>query len=203
MNPPFTLYLADDHQIIIDGLKLLIGSEESIRIIGYANDGATACQDILMRKPDLALIDYSMPKMNGLDLIRTLRKQVETRFVMLSMYDSPRQIKDARDNNASGYILKNAGKQELMKCLATVMKGGTYFPDLQQIKQDLPKSIFTPREIEILRFMLDGVKTADIAEELALSPLTVETHRKNICRKTETNNVHALNKFLQEHKIEI
>lgn len=199
-----TLYLADDHQIVIDGLKLLIGSEESIKIIGYANDGETACADIRERKPDIALIDFSMPKLNGLELIFTLRKTVpDTRFIILSMYDNPREIKAARNGGASGYIVKNANKTELMKCLNMVREGNTYFPDLKMRPAEQDRSLFTPREIEIIRLVLAEHKSAAIAARLNLSQGTVDTHRKNINRKTGTSTPLGLSKFLLEHEIKL
>lgn len=204
MRTYITLYLADDHQIVIDGLKLLIGNEDNIKIVGYSNDGETACAEIADRKPDLALIDFSMPKLNGLDLIYTLRKALpDTKFIILSMYDDPRQIKAAQNGGASGYILKNANKTELMKCLNTVLAGKTYFPDLKIKSADRKKTLFTPREIEIIKLILDEHSSAEIAAKLNLSLSTVDTHRKNINRKTETSKPLGLSKFLQENQIKI
>lgn len=199
-----TLYLADDHQIVIDGLKLLIGSEDTIKIVGYANDGATACAEIADRKPDLALIDFSMPKMNGLELIFSLRKKLpDTRFIILSMYDNPRDIKAAQNGGASGYILKNVGKAALMKCLNAVLAGHTYFPDLKIKPAEQEKPLFTPREAEIIRLIIEGHTSSYIAAQLHLSQGTVDMHRKNINRKSKTNTPLALHKFLQEEEIKL
>lgn len=205
MNTPTTLYLADDHQIIIDGLKLLISEEQSMKVVGYANDGDTACNEIIAKKPDLALIDLRMPPgMNGLELIHKLSKTgVKTRFIILSMHDGKRDIKDALNGGASGYLLKNSGKTELMNCLLTVLNGEKYFPS-QITRKDAPKPMFTPRELEIIRLVVqEEYTTAQIADHLCLSPLTVETHRKNIGRKTNTNTPLGLVKFLHENKIEL
>lgn len=196
-----TLYLADDHQIVIDGLKLLIGNEDGLQITGYANDGLKAREEIIIKKPDIALVDFSMPGMTGLELIFSLRKVVPTRFIILSMYDNPRQIRDAISAEAAGYILKNVGKAELLQCLRTVMDGGTFFPDQRKLKPEAGVSLFTPRETEIMKLILEGHTTSAIAEDLCLSRLTVETHRKNICRKTGTNNALALDKFLRDNNI--
>lgn len=204
MKPYVTLYLADDHQIVIDGLKLLIGNEDHIKIVGYANDGETAMAELLDRKPDLALIDYSMPKIDGLELILTLKKRLpETKFIILSMYDSLRNIKAARAGGASGYIVKNANKTELMKCLNVVLAGNTYFPDLKTKQIDQKKPFFTPRETDIVKLILDGYKTTAIAEKLSLSHNTIDTHRKNINRKTGTSSALVLNKFVTEHQIKL
>src|SRR5689334_12679445 len=105
MTEPVTIYLADDHQIVIDGLKLLISTEENIKIIGSANDGDTACKEIIAKKPNLALIDLRMPGMNGLELVYKLSKLVpDTKVIILSMQGDPRDIRDAMNGGAAGYL---------------------------------------------------------------------------------------------------
>lgn len=204
MNPPVTLYLADDHQIVIDGLKLLISNEESVKIVGYATDGNTACEGIKIMKPSLALIDFSMPGLNGLELINTLRKIVpETKFIILSMHDSQRYMKDALSAGACGYLLKNAGKAELLKCISKVLNGDKYFPNIQAKKDTLKKALFTPRETEILKLILDEFTTAEIANKLSLSHHTVDVHRKSIVRKANTKTPLGISKFLRENQIEL
>lgn len=203
MTAPVTLYLADDHQIVIDGLKLLISNEASFCIVGYANDGDTAYTEIKTKQPDIALVDVSMPKMTGLELILALRKTApRTKFIILSMYGKPNDIRNAINNGASGYMLKNAGKAELVKCLSTVLKGELYFPDLRNQKH-IDKSLFTPREQEIVKLICEGLLTADIAARLSLSQHTINTHRKHIGQKTNSNNAFGLSKFLRENQIEL
>lgn len=205
MNQPVTLYLADDHQIVVDGLKLLIGQEENIRIVGSANDWDTTYRDILSRKPDIALLDLSMPpnRTNGLDLVHKLAKTAPTtRVVILSMNENPRNIRDAMNGGAAGYLRKNIGQATLIQCLSAVMQGELYFPTIPKERESV-KSLFTPREIEILKLVLDDRTTPQIADILSLSPLTVETHRKNIGRKAGTSTSIGLMKFLQEHQIEL
>jgi DNA-binding NarL/FixJ family response regulator len=119
------------------------------------------------------------------------------------MYDNPRDIKAAQNGGASGYILKNIDKTELMKCLNSVLAGKTYFPDLKVKAIDQDKAIFTPREIDIIKLILNGQRSAEIATQLNLSHGTVDTHRKNINRKTETNTPLGLNKFLQDNQIKL
>jgi DNA-binding NarL/FixJ family response regulator len=201
MSTPKTIYLADDHQIVIDGLKLLISDEASMKVVGHANDGETAFKKIQEWKPDVALIDLRMPGLSGLDIILKLsRTMKDTKFVILSMEEEPRHIKDAMRAGASGYLLKNTGKFELMKCLNTVLNGEKYFPNMP-VKKGEDKPIFTPREFEIVKLVIDEYTTPQIAEKLHLSPLTVETHRKSICRKTNTHNALGLIKFLRENNI--
>lgn len=198
-----TIYLADDHQLVIEGLKLLIG-EDLMKIVGSANDGSTAKEDILNKRPDIALVDLRMPGLDGIQLIASLRKiAASTRFVVLSMHDSQRYMRDAENYGAYGYLLKNAGKAELIKCLTAVLRGEKYFPNIHTKKEHLNKSIFTPKEIEVIKLVLDGNTTADIAEELSLSPHTINVHRKNIARKSNTRNPLDLARFIQEQGIEL
>lgn len=205
MTQANSLYLADDHQIIIDGLKLLISDETCMQIVGWATDGDTACKEILAKKPDVALIDLSMPNsMSGLDIIRKLARVLpDTRFVVLSMHDRPRDIRDAMTHGAAGYLIKNTGKSELMKCLTAVLRGETHFPKLAAPASPVGKPLFTPRETEILKLILSQHTTTEIAEQLHLSPHTVLQHRKNIGHKTKTNTVLGLVQFLQDNGIEL
>lgn len=204
MNKPCSIYLADDHQIVIDGLKLLIGGESSMKVVGSAADGETAREEILIKRPDIALVDLMMPRLDGMQLITTLRKVATgTKFVVLSMDDSQRSMRDAMSYGASGYLLKNAGKTELMKCLMLVLQDEIYFPNLRNGKELLNQSLFTPKEIEIIRLVLQNRTSADIAEELSLSPHTVTVHRKNIARKTNTKTPLSLQQFLKENSIDL
>lgn len=205
MNKPITIYLADDHQIIIDGLMLLIGSEASMKVVGYAKDAATACKEIAVKRPDLAIIDLRMPgEQDGMDVLHLLRKTVpDTRFIILSMHDKQEHIRDARSAGAAGYLLKNSGRAELMKCLSAVLEGKEYFPDLKSTKAINSKPLFTPRETQILKLVLEEHTTAQIANKLSLSTYTVETHRKNICRKANANTPLGLVNFLRDNEIKI
>ncbi|KAA5535109.1 response regulator transcription factor [Taibaiella lutea] len=197
------LYLADDHQIIIDGLKLLISNNPKIRIVGSATNGDTAYTEILQKKPDIAIIDLRMPGQGGLELINSLKKHVETRFIILSMHNDKRYITDAINYGAAGYIVKNTGKSELMTCLDKVMSGGQFFTDISGNKPQDKKMMFTPRELDIIRLIIAELTTNDIAKQLYLSPYTVETHRKNICRKAGAKTVIGLLKYMQDNGLEL
>lgn len=198
-----TLYLADDHQIIIDGLNLLISNNSEYKIIGAATDGKVAHDDILFRKPDIALIDLRMPGLDGIELINTLKKKVETKFIILSMYNERRHIANAINYGASGYLLKNTGKNELLLCLQKVNTGEKYFPSILLHTLRKKHATFSPRESDILKLVIDGYSTLQIADMLHLSHYTVETHRKNICRKANTKTVVGLLKYITDNEIEL
>ena len=206
MNDPIiTLYIADDHQIIIDGLQLLLSNDLGFKIIGTANEGDKARKEILSKKPDIALIDLRMPPgLDGIQLINSLKKHVSTKFIILSMHNERRYINDAINYGASGYLLKNTGKKELLTCIEKVMRGESHFPPKPFAGKTGEKTeLFTPREIEILKMVINELTTQEISEQLNLSHYTVETHRKNICRKTNTKTAVGLLKYVEENGIEI
>ncbi len=198
-----TLFITDDHQIVIDGLQLLLNSELGFRIVGTAIDGDRAHREILSKKPDVALVDLRMPGMSGIELVSSLKKQIETQFIILSMHNDRRYITDAINYGASGYLLKNTGKKELLECIDRVMKGEKYFSakGISQLKNSV--GLFTPREFEIIKLIISENTSQEIAEQLHLSHYTIETHRKNICRKTNTKTALSLTKYLSDNGIEL
>jgi DNA-binding NarL/FixJ family response regulator len=119
------------------------------------------------------------------------------------MHQELRFIRDAMNFGAAGYLLKNAGKSTLVNCLLAVNRGEKFFPTLPKGKENTEKPLFTPREIEILKLVLEGYTTQQIADQLFLSPHTVTTQRKNIGRKTNTNTSIGLIRFLQDNQIEL
>ena len=189
---PTTIYIADDHQIIIDGIQLLLSAEESLEIIGSGQSGNRVYDDLLKLKPDIGILDIRMPEKSGLQILQQLHKKIPTRFILLTMQMDKRSIIDAENFGASGFLLKNTGKDELLNCLYTVLNGQRYFPKMET---PIQSSILSPRELDILSLVLKGLTTQQISEQLSLSPYTVETHRKNIYRKTESNNVAVLLKY--------
>lgn len=194
-----TVYIADDHQIVIDGIALLLDSDADLIIVGMANNGEVAYEDILRLQPDIAIVDVRMPGKDGLQLIQTLRKKVTTKFIVLTMQMDKRILVDAEHFGAKGFLLKNSGKDELLKCIRKVANGEMHFPPMP--KQE-STSVLSPRELDILALVLKGLTTQQISEQLNLSPYTVETHRKNIYRKTDCNNVAMLMQYARENGLE-
>lgn len=191
-----TVYIADDHQIVIDGIALLLDSDADLIIVGMANNGEAAYEDILRLQPDIAIVDVRMPGKDGLQLIQTLRKKVTTKFIVLTMQMDKRILVDAEHFGAKGFLLKNSGKDELLRCIRKVANGERHFPPM--VKQETI-SVLSPRELDILALVLKGLTTQQISEQLNLSPYTVETHRKNIYRKTDCNNVAMLMQYAREN----
>ena len=195
-----TIYLADDHQLIIDGLKLLINTEAEYEIIGSSNDGDTSYNDIIRLNPDIAILDLRMPARSGVQLVIGLKNKVKTKFIVLSMYDEKRHVLEAKNIGAYGYLLKNSDKAELLECIDAVSKDIKYFKVLDNYIQANNITLLGNREIEILKLVLDGHSTKEIAEKLNRSPFTIETHRKSIYRKTGAKNLVSLLKFAIENE---
>jgi DNA-binding NarL/FixJ family response regulator len=198
-----TIYIADDHQIVIDGLMLLMRNEDQYIIAGTANNGQTALDDITRLKPDIALIDLRMPEKDGLLVTRLVKEHhLPTKMIILSMHGDKRYINDARNFGADGYLLKNTGKQELLNAIEEVLKGKTYFTSAKE--DDNPQThLLTPRELDVLKLLVNEQTNGQIAEKLRLSLFTIETHRKNIMKKVGAKNIAGLIKFALEQHITI
>ncbi len=196
-----SVYLADDHQIIIDGLQLLLSSNADLVVVGSANDGETAAKEIKLLQPDIAIVDMRMPGLTGLQVVQQLAKTIVTRFIILSMHNDKRYVIDAQNAGASGYLLKDAGKKEMMDCIETVIAHGVYFPNDNSATIADNNALLTPREIDILRMIITESSSQQIADELGLSLFTIETHRRNILRKTKTKNAVALIRWATENSL--
>jgi DNA-binding NarL/FixJ family response regulator len=190
------IYIADDHQIVIDGIELLLDSESDLEIVGKGTHGDVVFADLERLKPDIAILDIRMPGKDGLQIVQQLHKKIPTRFIMLTMQLDKRMLVDAEHYGAKGYLLKNSGKEELLACIRKVINGETHFPKLKKVEKE---GILSPREMDILRLVLKGLTSQEISEYLNLSHYTVETHRKNIYRKTECGNMALLLKYAIEN----
>lgn len=188
------IYIADDHQIVIDGIELLLDSESDLKIVGSGTHGDKVYSDLEKLKPDLAILDIRMPGKDGLQIIQSLQKKIPTKFIMLTMQVDKRILIDAENYGAKGFLLKNSGKDELLKCIRKVLNGETSFP---VIKQEI-NAVLSPREMDILKLVIKGMTSIQMSEYLNLSHYTVETHRKNIYRKTACNNVAMLTKYAMD-----
>ena len=199
------LFLVDDHPMLRDGLRALFEQEPSLHVVGEADCG----EQLLARLPatpcDVVLLDLHMPELDGLATTRRLRAEFpDVRILILSMTDHERAIGEVLAAGASGYVLKNAGHDEIVTAVRAVAVGQRFLCSelgltmLEKLLAVTPgpgpqlMSGLTAREQEILRLVADGLTTAQIAEKLFTSPRTVESHRQNIMEKTGTKNTAAL-----------
>jgi two-component system, NarL family, nitrate/nitrite response regulator NarL len=204
-----TLALVDDHQIVIDGLMSLLKGHDLFRFAFATTNSSEVLEKI--SPIDILLTDVMMPVMPG----NQLAKQVKEKFpnikiLALSMSGQGDLVNEMIENaNISGYVLKNIGKQELIKALEKIAGGGIYFSEevineLQRTslrKKQNDEAHLTVREVEIIRLIEKEYNNKQIAETLFISERTVETHRKNIFRKTDTSSVIGLIKYAYEHKL--
>lgn len=207
-TPLTNLFIIDDHQMVVDGLRSLLVNEEKYKIVGSSNKPKEVMAMLDELKVDILLTDINMPEMTGVELTRNVKKKYpQIKVLALSMFGEVQVIKEMIDAGISGYILKNTGKQELLEALDKISLGQTFFgPEvtkelMKSFKNNDEGSHLTNREIEIIRLIENELSNKKIADMLFISERTVETHRKNIFRKTNTQSIVGLLKYAYEHKI--
>ncbi|GGD61700.1 DNA-binding response regulator [Emticicia aquatilis] len=202
------LLIADDHTLFNEGVKQLIS--DHYNIVGQVFDGKDVLIMAMVTRPDVILLDINLPSINGFDLAIELRKSFETiKIIFVSMYTEPRFIEQSKQLKVDGYLLKNSTKEELILGIDNVLNGGNYYdPKLNQLRPNLHHDDFfvkqfslTPREVEIIRMIKNGMNTGEIAEKLFLGLETVKTHRKNIYYKLSITKSTELIKFALENNI--
>jgi two-component system, NarL family, nitrate/nitrite response regulator NarL len=210
-NKKIFLAIVDDHQIVIDGLKSLLLGFDRFEVVIESTHPEQVPELLLHKDVDILLTDIMMPVMNGAELAKTVRKQFpEIKILALSMSgqgDLVNQMID--DSDIAGYVLKNIGKQELITALEKISAGGIYFSQevldemtkASEVKKEVAEVHLTAREIEIIRLIEKEYSNKMIADSLFLSERTVETHRKNIFRKTKTSSLIGLIKYAYELKL--
>lgn len=203
--------IVDDHQIVIDGLISLLDDNEKFKIQTYTTSAKKMIKLLDEFEIDILLTDVMMPEMTGQELSSIVRKHFPHIKILALSMSSDGEIVDSMINEAdiSGYVLKNIGKEELTLALQKIANGGIYFGEevlkelekQSNIKKDNEEAHLTAREVEIVKLIEKEFSNKEIAEQLFISERTVETHRKNIFRKTKTNSVIGLVKYAYEHKI--
>ncbi|MCB0790150.1 MAG: response regulator transcription factor [Flavobacteriales bacterium] len=205
-----TLLLVDDQTIILDGLESILGNTEGIEVVGRATNGSEAVEKVRTLKPDIVLMDISMPEMDGIEATKAVLKVSKgTRVLVLSMYNNKEFVHELLDAGASGYVLKNTRKEELREALRDVAAGLRYLSKAVQLTLDEGDRFkdregeqgyhaLTKREKQIVRSICQERTTQEIAEMLFISPQTVETHRRNILHKLDLHNTAGLVKYAME-----
>jgi len=202
------LILADDHKIMREGLRALLERQADIEVVAEAETGRGVVDLCGQLKPDVVVIDISMPDLNGIDATRLIMKGLPgVKVIALSMHSDKKYVKEMLSAGASGYLLKDAAFEELGTAIATVLKNKTYLsPQItdtvvkdyvnDRAPQDSPSSQhLSSREREVLQLIAEGKTTRDIAAKLYVSVKTVETHRKQVMDKLGMNSVAELTKY--------
>ena len=204
----WTLLLADDHQMVRQGLRALLAQEPDLRLVGEAAEGLEAVRLAERLRPDVLVLDLMMPGLNGLDVTRHVARRVpETHVVILSMHAHEAYVLESLLAGAAGYVLKESSSDELVKAIRAVTAGGRYLsPPLSEealgaytrrtgsLPPD-PYHTLTARERVVLQLTAEGHSGTDIAERLFISPRTVETHRANLMRKLKVRNQKELVRY--------
>jgi len=190
------ILLADDHALIRRGVRLILESEPGLTVVAEAGDGAEAVALARTHRPDLAILDVSMPRMTGLQAARELvRAQPDLRILMLSMYDNEQYFFQALKAGACGYVLKSVADRDLLAACRAAMRGEPFlypgavtalirnYLDRARSGQETPDSVLTPREEEVLKLVAEGNSSQDIADTLVISIKTVQRHRANLLQK--------------------
>ncbi len=190
------ILLADDHNIVRQGLRALLQSEPHFRLVGEASDGIEAVRLAERLKPDVLITDVMMPGLNGLEVARQVSRSLpNTRIIILSMYTNDAYVIEAFKNGALGYVLKDSEASDLIQAVKEVINGNRYLsPPLSERALELyiqklesapsdPYELLTTREREVLQLVAEGKTSAEIANRLFISPRTAEGHRANLMRK--------------------
>lgn len=207
------IIVADDHQVIIDGMEAIINNTDNLIFAGGALNGHQVIEAVEDRPVDIVLMDINMPEMDGLECTLYLNKHYPSiRVIALSMHDNPRLAKRMIKNGAFGFLLKNSSKENILKAIAEVSSGKNFFdPQLMSTFFDASnkkssssfakKDLLTKREIEIIQLICAEKTTGEIADELCISTHTVESHRANILLKLELKNSVGLAKWAIQNEV--
>ncbi len=204
---PFNILLVDDHKIMRDGIKAILGRGEEFRVVGEAENGTDAMQFVRQLRPDLVLMDISLPGLNGVETTaEILRHHPDCKVIILSMYGDENSVVSAIRSGARAFILKKASGTDLVDALRMVARGGTYLSsqvadrlmkriergDLESKQPASALETLSPREVQVMRMVAEGKTSKEIAVMLDLREQTVRSYRKTMMKKLGVNNVAGL-----------
>ena len=199
-----TLVIAEDHQSLIDGIKVFLEYEDDIKVVGEANDGERLMEIVRIKAPDVVLTDIRMPKMDGITATRHITKEFpKCKVIAFSMFEQAQAIAQMADAGAVGYIMKNSSLKVVLAAIRTVMLGETYFDASLKKEPATAASSDVPlskREQEIVRLIGEGKTSQEIADILFIGKTTVDTHRKNILKKLSLQGKTELLRYSMEKK---
>jgi DNA-binding NarL/FixJ family response regulator len=209
--------LVDDHQLVRDGIRALLSGLDDIEVITEASDAKSTLEKLKLTRPDVMIVDISLPEMSGIELTKIITTEYPTiKVIVLSMYTNQEFIFNAIKAGAKGYLPKNITREELLDAIREVYKGNEYFSKdvsniilksyLKQVKDPerfdaLQDEKLTNRELEILRFVAEGYSNQLVADKLFISVRTVESHKNHIMQKLELTTTVDLVKYALKNKI--
>jgi DNA-binding NarL/FixJ family response regulator len=209
-SAPIRVVLADDHTILRDGVCSLLRAEPDIEVVGEASDGMEVLEQVGRLTPDVVVMDMVMPRMNGLEATRQIKKRFQdVKILILSMYDDDEYVQQVIQAGASGYVLKRVAADDLVQAIREVHHGSSFLhpPIAAKLIEDYVRRVrgggaapeagdrLTAREREVLKLIAEGYTNQDVADQLGVSRKTVESHRANIMRKLALHDVTELVKY--------
>ena len=213
MIPCISVFLADDHTIVRDGLRFLLEAQADITVVGDAADGRQAVRQVQQLRPDVVIMDIAMPELNGIEATQQIRQTCpSTQVVILSVHSTAEHIFRALQAGARGYLLKESAGMEVVDAIRAVHAGRRYVS--QRITETMiddyvrqrqaaeprsPLERLSPREREVLQLVVEGKSSAEIADILFLSTKTVETYRSRLMHKLGISDLPSLVKFAIQH----
>jgi len=209
------VFIADDHAVVRDGLRLLIESQSDMKVVSEASNGREAARQVLRTSPDVVIMDLAMPELNGVEATRQIRQNCPaTKVIILSMHSSSEHIFQALKAGAHGYLLKESAGMEVISAIRVVHSGKRYLSEKigdqmideyihnrEIVETGSPLSKLSTREREILQLVVEGKSSADIGRTLFISPKTVETYRSRLMQKLDISDLAGLIRFAMQHGI--
>ncbi len=204
MGNNFTsIVIADDHAIVRQGLIKLLEEEKGMQVVGEAIDGREVVKIVLELLPDIVIMDIAMPKLNGIEAARQIKHAgIKSKIIILSMHDHSRYIRELLGLGVSGYLLKNAASEDIIKAIISALKGNTYLsPSIssrviedyvgmnKKSSEEELYNTLSNREREVFQMIVEGSSTKTIAEVLCVTPSTIKSHRSNIMEKLQMSNL--------------
>jgi len=202
------LIIADDHEIVLDGLELVIKNDPNIEIVGRASSGQDVISIVNLQKVDIVVLDINMPGLDGIETTKLLKKSYpHIKILILSMHEEISFIRSIFNAEANGYILKNKGKEELLTAINSIYNGKNYFSEevIESVyatlkSKDVAGEIkLTAKEKQVLTYIGNGYTGPEIADMLNIAKTTFETHKRNLIEKTGVRNSNTLIKFAIEN----
>ena len=211
MSKKIRIHLADDHQVLLDGMRFLLNTVPDFEVVGFSLDGNNLFEEVIANETDILIIDISMPKKDGIEVLKEFKqKGYPCKVIVLSSYDELKLIKEVMKLGSNGYLTKKCAGDNIVEAIYAVLNGEDYFcksvrekifnlvtKDNQKVNPNfsLANTILTERELEIITLISLELSGKEISEKLFISTNTVETHRKNIMKKIGAKNTIGLVKY--------
>ena len=217
MADDIRIVFGEDHPFFRDGLRRALEGVRGFQVVAEATDGVSVLEHVRSLKPDVAILDIGLPRMNGFAVVRTLRaEQLPVEVIFLTIHDDEAMFEEALELGVKGYLLKDCTDAELLRCISAVASGQHYTSPsmttylvkktrrVERFVQETPGlRLLTPQERAILRLIAQEKTSKEIAQEMGVARKTVDAHRSNICRKLEIHGQHVLSKFAVRHRAEL